>query len=295
MPSRTTRYRFPTRHELYEASVQEPEAEGDFFDQVYGEYNSGRLPLRLREDFCGTAAICRHWVQRRPPNVAVGLDLDPDPLGFARKRLGQMSEDEAGRVKLVQSDVLAPPAGLGKFDVICAFNFSYWIFQQRETLVKYFATARKSLAPGGVFVADFFGGSDCLKELREQRSKRLPRIVGEDGAVENPGGRFTYIWEQAKFNPATGNIVCKISFSVPGPAAGKAKAAKPTLVKHAFTYDWRLYTMPELVDILRDAGFKTVRTYLEKETRSGEGTGKYFASDKASADLCFLAYLVAKD
>ena len=283
----------PSIHELYEASVQEPEAEGDFFDQVYAEHNKGKLPRTLREDFCGTAAICQHWVSRRKDNLATGLDLDPNPLAFGRTRLNNLAESERCRVNLVESDVLSPPPGLGKFDVVFALNFSYWLFSQRATLVKYFSSVRKAVAPGGLFVVDFFGGSDCHKELIERRAKLLPAKKDDSGKVMRKGGRFTYIWEQSPFNPATGDMSCHISFELPGPLLGKPVGSKPLLIKRAFSYQWRLYTMPELVDILRDAGFATVKTYLEKETRSGEGTGKYFHSTKQDADRCFLAYIVA--
>ena len=42
------------KHELYELSVQNPEAEIDFIDQVWKDRRK-RLAGEIREDFCGTA------------------------------------------------------------------------------------------------------------------------------------------------------------------------------------------------------------------------------------------------
>jgi hypothetical protein len=64
---------------------------------------------------------------------------------------------------------------------------------------------------------------------------------------------FTYIWEQAKFNPIDHEIVCHISFRLRG---GKK-------LRRAFTYHWRLWTLPELREILAEAGFAGSDVYVE--------------------------------
>lgn len=259
-------------HHLYSAAVQEPSAEADFFDQVY-KAKHRTLPTLLGEDFCSTAQICAHWVGRRSANVAIGLDIDPDPLKWHNRYLSPtLTCDQRSRLHLVQADVLAPPTkgpAAQQLEVLAALNFSYWIFDTRAKLLEYFKTARSRLTPGGIFVLDFFGGSDVHKELVERR-----RRAG-----------FTYVWEQAEYNPVTGRYVCHISFELPG---GKK-------IKRAFTYHWRLWTLPELCDILSDAGFGRVTTYLEREDRQGNGTGVYKPSTKCRADRCFLAYITADD
>ena len=58
--------------ELYELSVQEPEAESDLIDRAWNEIR-GRTPRTIREDFCGTAAVCADWVKRRPTNHAIEI------------------------------------------------------------------------------------------------------------------------------------------------------------------------------------------------------------------------------
>ena len=67
------------RYELYTEAVQDPEAEVKFAHRVYRKQN-GSSPIRVREDFCGTAAICCAWVRSGSDNRAIGMDLDPVPL-----------------------------------------------------------------------------------------------------------------------------------------------------------------------------------------------------------------------
>lgn len=252
---------------LYEAAVQEPSADCDFIDRAYRAANK-RRPARLREDFCATAAVCCEWARRRPGNFAVGVDLDPKPLAWAVKHhLSKLSGEERSRVSLVKANVLDAGKAGGGFDVVAALNFSYWVFRQRADMLRYFTGVREALAPGGVFVCDFFGGSDVMREMEERSRKR----------------GFTYIWDQHSYDPLTGDYTCHIHFELPG---GRR-------MQRAFTYHWRLWTIPELLDVLREAGFGTVKTYIEREDSRGRGTGFYYASKRADADRCFLAYLVA--
>ena len=73
------------RHALYEQAVQDPERDVRFFSRVYRRLR-GRDALRLREDFCGTAALCHAWVQSMPERTAVGVDLCQETMdwGFVR-------------------------------------------------------------------------------------------------------------------------------------------------------------------------------------------------------------------
>src|ERR1043165_7992711 len=61
------------RHDLYQRSVQVPDDEMRFLDRVY-EAHTGRRPMHLREDFCGTALLCSRWAKSHPERTAVGLD-----------------------------------------------------------------------------------------------------------------------------------------------------------------------------------------------------------------------------
>ena len=46
-------------------------------------------------------------------------------------------------------------------------------------------------------------------------------------------------------------------------------------IDEAFTYSWRIWTLPELAELLLDAGFAKVRFWAEREDDDGEGTGTY--------------------
>ncbi|MFW5878829.1 MAG: class I SAM-dependent methyltransferase, partial [Myxococcota bacterium] len=188
--------RLADKHELYQMSVQCPENEIHFLDRVFKK-TYGRRPLSLREDFCGTGLLCAEWVKSHRHRTAVGLDLDPAVLEWGRVHNLAPLGEHASRMKLERADVLKA-RGHGT-DLICAFNFSYWVFKKRTELVRYFRGARASLGPEGLFVLDLLGGPDAQCTLEE--SKTLPG--------------FKYLWEQATFNPIDHHMTCAIHFSFP--------------------------------------------------------------------------------
>ena len=59
---------------LYEASVQAPREQAELLGQFFSELR-GRQALSLREDFCGTFAISRRWVEQSPKHTALAIDL----------------------------------------------------------------------------------------------------------------------------------------------------------------------------------------------------------------------------
>ena len=81
----------------------------------------------------------------------VGVDIDPEPLRWGREHyLAKLKAGEAKRVTLLQKDVLAhdsPPV-----DVVLALNFSYCVFKERSTLLRYIRRCRQALTPGGVLI-----------------------------------------------------------------------------------------------------------------------------------------------
>jgi SAM-dependent methyltransferase len=233
------------RHILYEASVQCVEADIDFFERVFKKKR--KRPLRyLREDFCGTAALACEFLRRHPDNTAIGVDLDQPTLDWGIRHHVSRLGDAARRLALFNEDVRTvrtPPV-----DLVAALNFSYSVFKTREELRLYFSQVRRSLNEEGVFILDAFGGTDAMDELEEDRkitSGTLP-----DGTPLPP---FVYVWDQAKFNVVNHHILCHIHF----------KFHDGSRMKRAFTYDWRLWTLPELQEILLEAGFAKAEVYLE--------------------------------
>ena len=68
-----------------------------------------------------------------------------------------------------------------------------------------------------------------------------------------------------------------------------------SVMKNAFTYDWRMYTLPEIRDILKDAGFKKSTIYWEGwDEDEEEGNGIYEPSEKGEADPGWVVYITAE-
>lgn len=257
------------RYRLYELAVQDVESEIDFVDRTYRRLR-GRPARRLREDFCGTAATCCEWVRRRPTNVAIGLDLDPEVLAWGRAHnLVRLGPTRRRRVRLVQADVRHPPPGARRVDIVMAMNFSYFTFRTRADMRDYFRATLGSLARGGLFFLDYYGGYEAFRVQREKRD--IDR-------------RFTYIWDQREINPVTGEIRCYIHFAF----------RDGSRLERAFCYDWRLWTLPELRDLLDEVGFARTTVYCEGDDGRGGGDGQFRPVERCDPDASFIAYIVAE-
>ena len=230
---------------LYEAAVQAVDFDLDFIERVYRRRRRRSFHL-FREDFCATAHLAAAWVLRDREHRAWAVDLDPKPLAWCRRHRLPVLREAAHQLRLVQRDVRTVTRP--RVDVVAALNFSYWVFKRRADLVAYFRAARRSLRPGGMLVVNAFGGTKSMEELVETR--RIPASRAVDGS---PVGRFTYEWEHASFNVVDHHIVCHIHFRFPD----------GTAMRRAFTYDWRFWTLPEVREAMREAGFPEVETYVE--------------------------------
>ena len=258
------------RHRLYELSVQCAEAELDFVSDTFKALR-GRRPRSLREDFCGTANVCAEWVRRGPRNTAVGVDLDGEVLEWARRnRLAPLTDKQRARVALIQDDVLR--ARTQPVEALLAMNFSYWLFKERAELLRYFRTARDNLVEDGIFFLDAYGGYDSFREIDEEREID----DGEEG--------FTYIWDQDRFNPVNNHLICHIHFAFPD----------GSVMERAFSYDWRLYTLPEIRDLLHEAGFSRTTVYWQGWDEDGEPSGDFYPTEEADADAGWICYLAAE-
>jgi len=253
-------------HRLYEKSVQDEVAEVDFVDRAFKSLR-GRQARSLREDFCGTANVCYEWIGRRRDNVAVGVDLDPAVLAWSRThKLAGLTPAAARRVRLLEDNVLS--ARCRPVDILLAMNFSYWLFKTRAALREYFSTVRRNLKADGVFFLDCYGGYDAFRVLRERRTYRT----------------HTYIWDQASYNPVNGHITCHIHFNF----------RDGSRLPQAFTYDWRLWTLPELREVLEEAGFARSVVYWQGwDPKTGEPDGDFKPVEVADADAGWLAYVAA--
>lgn len=255
------------RHDLYQQSVQCPEAEIDFLLEQFAALRR-RTPRVIREDFCGTAYTACEWVRRDKKNRAIGVDLDAEVLQWGRERnVGKLGKTQRARISLLCADVLE--ANTPPVDAVLAMNFSYWVLRTRETAQAYFERVYQALEEDGLFFLDCYGGYEAPKELKEKRK------------LDN----FTYVWHQADFDPVSGEMECRIHFHFPD----KSK------LKKAFTYTWRLWTLPEIRELLAAAGFRATHIYWEQaDEESGEGNGEFKKVSRGDADPGWVTYIVAE-
>lgn len=260
------------KHALYEASVQDTDFDLEFIDKIYKK-TFARYPLTLREDFCGTALLCADWVASRPRREAWGLDLHQPTMNWGLKHHVAPLGDKAERVHLLRRNVLD---GCGvAVDVAVAFNFSYCIFHERAQMLAYFRSVLGELGREGMFVLDLHGGTECFVEVEEEKEVALGS--GKDCKP------FTYVWDQEPYDPIQGLATRHIHF----------RFRDGSVMRRAFTYDWRLWTLPELRDLLMEAGASKVDTYWEGADGKGGGNGDFRKTKRAENEESFVAYLVA--
>lgn len=255
------------RHVLYQQSVQDVEAEIDFVAETWATLRDRPARL-LREDFCGTANTSCEWVRRDPAHRALGVDRDTAVLAWGRAHnIAQMDVAQRQRIELLQDDVRAPHGDPA--DIVLAMNFSYFIFANRPQMLEYFRAVRAGLADDGVLFLDAYGGYDAPRVLEETRDC--------DG--------FTYIWDQHSFNPIDSMMQCYIHFEFPDGSR----------MDQAFSYYWRLWTLPELTEMLLEAGFSSAVVYWEgTDPETGEGDGIYTPATVGDADAGWICYIVAE-
>lgn len=253
------------RHRLYEEAVQCVDAEIDFVDETFQKLRN-RIPRKLREDFCGTTNTSCEWVRRRPDNIAYCVDIDEEVLQWGRENKIAKLEDGAGeRLHIIHDDV--HNVSIEPVDIVLAMNFSYWMFKTRERMKEYFKKIHSGLVEDGIFFLDAFGGYEAFQEMEEST-----RYNG-----------FTYIWDQSKYNPITGECICHIHF----------KFKDGSKMKRAFSYEWRLWTLPEIQELLVESGFKPT-IYWEGTDEDGEGDGVFTPTMEGEADAGWIAYIVAE-
>ena len=248
--------------DLYRRAVQHPEAEVRFLLEAYAHYR-GRYPTRLREDFAGTAAVSAAWCDFADTFDALAIESHGPTHRWAARRYA-----DRPRLRLIHADVLACTRPL--VDVTAVLNFSIGELRTRDALLAYLRHARRCLRREGILVADLFGGPGAMTLGTQTRR------------VGDAHGSFTYLWEQRRYDHVTARIDCRIHFRV----------GHRTL-RDAFVYDWRLWTPPELLDALRDAGFADAQVWCDPLDARGRSAGEYQPLSTMPARHDFVAYVVA--
>ncbi|XP_074294944.1 uncharacterized protein LOC141622825 [Silene latifolia] len=265
----------PSKFSLYQQSVQSPKGDISYLQKFFLMYVGGRAPLHLQEDFCGTALLSTEWLKSDSRRTAVGVDLDHEALVWCMEHnFEDVGSDNSSRISLFHGNVLQPrearlvkssPEDLiqkvtidkakdvtqdtleevssvpsSERDIICAFNYSCCCLHKRRELVLYFKHARDSLSKkGGIFVMDLYGGTSSEQELKLRR--KFPN--------------FTYTWEQAGFDVVQRMTRISLHYQLHKPQKK---------IRNAFSYSWRLWSLPEIRDCLEEAGFKRVHFWIRE-------------------------------
>lgn len=254
------------RHAAYREAVQAPDTEARFLRDSYVELR-GKQPCILREDFCGTFALCCEWVKLDARFRAIGIDIDRDPVEYGNRFYRPaLNESQNRRLEVLRGSVLDP--GLPRADIICALNFSHYIFRDRRDLRAYFSRCARDLRKGGLFVSDSLGGK--LYSGAHSETRKLPG--------------FRYYWEQESHDPITNHAVFHIHF----------KPERKPMIMKAFSYHWRLWSIPELRELMLESGFRKSHVYWEGTTRDGSGNGKFRKSEEGESCDCWVAYVVGE-
>lgn len=255
------------KYEYYLKSVQSPEADAELLRQTYREIR-GKPAVSMREDFCAAFALSCAWVEGNGRHHGIAVDLDPEPLAYGKEHyFTKLSKDQQSRLKILQGNVLDKK--LPKADIVAALNFSYFIFKERDTLKKYFKNVLRTLNKDGLLVIDLFGGPDCMASNEDHNKFR----------------GFSYFWRQEGYDPITHHAVFHIDFKIDGVKR----------MNSVFSYDWRMWTIPELRELLVEAGFQTTHVYWEGTTKSGRGNGIFKRTEKGEEGCdSFVAYIVAE-
>ncbi|OIO08730.1 MAG: hypothetical protein AUJ52_07645 [Elusimicrobia bacterium CG1_02_63_36] len=260
-------HRMFDKYDYYIRAVQQPDEDVKFFRDTYREL-AGRTPHTLREDFCGTFALCCAWAKLGEKYVAHGLDLDEEPIEYGREKyLAKLTREQQKRVTIHNLNVMDPRAP--KADLINALNFSYFIFKKRLEMKRYLTCCLDSLNPDGLLILDCFGGSECQSAIED--------------ATKHSG--FTYYWDQVDFDPVTHHARFHIHFK----PEGRKK------IKRVFTYDWRMWTIPELRDLMEEVGFSESFVYWEgTDEATGQGNSEFTRVETGEECESWIAYVVGK-
>ncbi|MBX3356856.1 MAG: hypothetical protein KF745_00355 [Phycisphaeraceae bacterium] len=216
------------RFDLYELCAQAPDQEARFLHAVHGA-----RPRVLRDDFAGPGAVARAWTRIVPRAGAIAVDLDPEPMAKCRASPG---------VECLRADATRTRR---RADVIAAFNFALCELSDRAALLRYLKNARASLTPRGVFACDLYGGAEAYTPGSYTRRLRGPA-----------GERIEYTWTQRSADILTARVVNTMTFRLRDPGSTRDR-----VLKDAFTYRWRLWTMAEVREAMAEAGFPSTEVY----------------------------------
>lgn len=248
-------------HHIYQLAVQSPEADIRLMQHFY-RHRRKRLARRLREDFCGTGLTLSHWIDQGEKYSGEGFDIDPEPVQWGKRENIAPLGKAAKRAQLHIGDARLPSTMPP--DIRCAFNFSYWVFNQRAEMLDYFSAARLDLANGGMLVLDVTGGTESLLEE----------------PFETLFDDFSMVWQQQNYNPVDNSADLSLTF----------RFEDGSQIDPPYRYRWRVWSIPELTELLQEAGFSDIDIWWQDDEANGIGYRKTIKGDN---DPCWVACIAA--
>ena len=275
--------------EPYRWAMQDPETNAVVLRSKSEQLRPGREPMVLREDFAGTSAESVAWVALRRGRRAVAVDLDAPTLEWAQHRATRLLGSRASEVQFVQADVRsAGPPEVPPADIISVLNYSILYLHESEELRSYLRQAVSGLALDGILVLNTFGGPARTQPgTTRRRVTPQPRLPSEP-----PFPKFDYFWEVRSYDCASKRLDCRIHFAVPDRTAPQGIHE----VSDAFRYNWRLWSVRELVAACIESSFSEAQvwrhTYDPSKGQAGVFLGR-IDPDSVDALENWTAYIVA--
>jgi hypothetical protein len=177
-----------------------------------------------------------------------------------------LTKDQKKQITLLKQDVLKPTRE--KFDWIGAYNFSFYTFHDRKTLLRYFKSVHQSMKKKGVFFLEMAGGEGFKETVTDKKNFKVDGV----GTVQS-------LWEQKQYDPITQVNEYAIHFKLP---EGK-------WMDNAFQYHWRIWEIREVREVLEDAGFRQTMVLWE---HSDEESDEFLPQDHGDNRRDWLAYVV---
>jgi SAM-dependent methyltransferase len=194
--------------------------------EVEASFVAARLSpgARVLDVPCGTGRISVPLAARG--FAVAGLDISARVLEAARAA--------APELDLRQGDMRELPWPGESFDAVLNLWTAFGYFESQAEDERVLAEAARVLVPGGVFIIDTINPSGLTRGFRPQGWNGL------DG---------TLLLEQRELSLVTGRIQSSWTF------------VSPDGSRRELTFDHRLYTAPELGDMLRRAGLEPLEHF----------------------------------
>jgi SAM-dependent methyltransferase len=149
---------------------------------------------RLLDVGCGSGMLLAATAERYPAAVAAGVDVDPQILGIARRRLDR----RRARVPLIRAGAAALPAPGHAFDaVVSTLAFHHLTTDSKRRAL---AEIRRVLKPGGRFLLVDIGRVDNTLLRAAGRLAGALGLAEAATSADNVDGRIPQLLGEAGFS-----------------------------------------------------------------------------------------------